>query len=792
MGQPHTRFPLRDALFLHASPSRLAGGVLITTLLLAPQYAAACSIDAIRYAATSNRVYIEKPTECTLTDLKAKVKDFVLKEVEPGVWELYTNLFVTQGGTLTMNSRASGGDVDVLRLKSNPGTDSIVHLEINYGQLNVDGIQITSWDTNTQSPDTDIEDGRAYIKARSFKDKITGDARESTINIANSELMNLGYKFNESYGLALKVKAKRTEQYLFDEIDIFGSLINNKIHDNYMGFYSWGAYGLQIRDNEVYNNVLYGIDPHDHSDSLVIDGNHVHDNGSHGIICSTDCKDLQITNNLVENNRHGIMLHQNVTDSYIAHNTLRGNREVGIALYNSHNNVIEDNTSYGNTDGIRLSSGSSDNEIKGNSVDQNTRYSLYMYQGSNIPEDTDGRNKRNRFVDNIIGNAARPVQFRESDNSVLDGNTFLSPASIILKNSPGTEVLAGNEYPDSSTISSDTDFRLGLDEGQRITVIHPDNELFKASAPFNTRSYPGIANLGETRLPLYNPAGNGAVDLMLEEQRIKVVPDNNYIRAQAVSDSNGVKGVEVKSTFDDQEITLTFAALKPDTAYDIIRVRPAPFSAEAPRPVIHDFSDHSGRITATLPLHKAPLKLEFYAVESSAQGPEYVATSLRDSHVRHGNYSKENYGDATAMAIKTDPYTEENTRIAYITFDLSQVDDFSKATVSLKARLHIEGSIELGIFGVLDEQWREENINWDNRPALGGALGTAVIDATQYKPFDMDLSSYFQAQKALGKKYTSIALVSNTPSHAIMYVQAKNWDSYAAGEFSGPLLSIEH
>ncbi len=779
----------------HISPKRLPAirfaliGSLTLTALAIPQLSFACAPDAIRYAATSNRVYIEKPVECTLTDLAAKVKKFVLNEVEPGVWEIYTNLFVTNGGTLNLVSRAKGGDVDVLRLKSNPGVDAIIHMEINYGQLNVDGIQITSWDTLAQAPDNAIEDGRAYIKARSFKDKYTGEIKESTVNILNSELMNLGYQANESYGLALKVKAKRDEQYLFDEIDIFGSLINNNIHHNYMGFYSWGAYGLEIRDNEVHNNILYGIDPHDHSDSLVIENNYVHDNGSHGIICSTDCKDLVIRNNLVERNRHGIMLHQNVTQSLVEGNTLRDNREVGVALYNSHNNLIENNISTGNTDGIRLSSGSSDNRVSNNFVEGNTRYSLYMYQGSSLPPDTDGRNRRNVFASNTLGANAAPVKIRSSDATRFEDNTFISPLEMILKDTRQSAFAADNLYPAGSSISSDSNFQLGLAPLQSLTVVHPDNELFLGGAPFNTRSYPSIAKTNETRLHLRNPSPLEDVNVLMDEQRIKVTPNENYLRAQPVSNkAYPGKGVELRSAFLDQESRLEFAALQPNTYYDLVRIHPN--SAEAAHPIIHQRSNSSGRLTVNVPLHKSGYKLEFHLTQSAQQNGPYVANALRDSYVRDGSQSGNNFSNATQLAVKTDPYTRENTRIAYMSFDLSQLSSINQATLELQARLHIPGAVEVAVMAVEDSSWRETQITWDKRPALGETLGTSTVDSTSFSTKTLDLTSYLQAQKAQGKNIASVALVSNTPSHAIVYLQSKEWDSYGEGQYAGALLKV--
>ena len=89
--------------------------------------------------------------------------------------------------------------------------------------------------------------------------------------------MYLGFGDVESYGLSWRTEGSG------------GHITNSVIAHLYFGLYSFDVGGLTISDNEVRDNVLYGIDPHTGSHNLTIERNIVHDNGKHGIILAENC-----------------------------------------------------------------------------------------------------------------------------------------------------------------------------------------------------------------------------------------------------------------------------------------------------------------------------------------------------------------------------------------------------------------------------------------------------------------------------------------------------------------------
>ena len=407
--------------------------VLGLTAVTAPVMAVCVKTDT-RFAASSNTLYIEKPVTCTLTQLAAFLKTTVLELVDPvqRIWLLKADLRITGGGSLILHGTAIGGDVNQLRLLSANSPVSYVRINPRWGVLDIRSTHILSWDPAVNGPDTNSHNGRAYIHAESFIDTDGVTVRESRMDIVDSEIDHLGFYDAVSYGLVWKVIGDVSAvPDLYDRINVYGSLIRSYVHHNYMGYYSFGAYGIEISDSETAYNEAYGIDPHDDSDYLLITRNISHDNGSHGIICSRRCDHLTITDNEVYNNDHGIMLHREVVDTLVANNYVHHNRDNGIAVFESHRNTIRDNTVEYYIDGIRLSLGSHDNVVENNIVRHNIENGLYLYHGEDPPETTDGRPKDNVFRNNTVADNGRIMKVRDADRIQFVNNVFSGAASDI-------------------------------------------------------------------------------------------------------------------------------------------------------------------------------------------------------------------------------------------------------------------------------------------------------------------------------------------------------------------------
>ena len=398
-----------------------------------------CLKEQVRYATTSNRIYLENGAVCTLTQIKAVASasaQLTLVNSARGIWWLGSNIIVEDGSRLKLWGRSSGGDVETLRMKSdNDSSAGFVQIFAYGGNVDVRDTTIVSWDSDEAGPDTNYSNGRAFIRAVSFLDGST--ARESTLDITRSEIAYLGYNAAESYGLSWKVRG--STRGIYDLVEVYGDVTDSEIHHNYYGAYTFGAYGMEWSDNEIHSNVGYGLDPHDDSDRLVIERNHFHDNGNHGFIASKRCDGLTIRDNVSEGNAaNGFMLHRASDESVLRDNEAYDNVDSGFAIFDSHDNVLMDNIAMRNDKGIRFTVGSSGNVVTGGSYTSNATYGVYMTKGSDAPTINDGRPSSNTFAGATISeNGQYGVKMGYADASVFDGNTLCD-------NPKGVYVTAGD------------------------------------------------------------------------------------------------------------------------------------------------------------------------------------------------------------------------------------------------------------------------------------------------------------------------------------------------------------
>ena len=483
-------------------------GATIFLAIFPPKAGAAfpCGAANIRWAQSSNSVYVTGDVECTLTEIKqlgsTSIPLTVLDPVNK-IWFLGAKLFLREGAKLILHGSPMGGDVDELRLKSNNLLiNNFVIIQADWGTVDIDSTKITSWDENAGGPDTEYTQfKRAHIQVKS---RLGGDGvtpRESRMDIKNSDIGYLGYAGSEAYGLSWKVIGGN-----FVIVGVFGDVINSTIHHNYFGLYTFGAEAMTFRNNEVYQSVLYGIDPHDDSDDLTIDGNYAHNNGGHGIICSQRCNNLAITNNVSSyNGGNGIMLHRNTNDSLVENNTLHYNVDSGIAIFDSHGNTVRNNDAKHNKQGIRLSVGSSNNIVENNNFSENSKYGIYFYKGTDIPTSGDGRIKFNTFRNNTVNiNGSIAAKIQQADSNTFKNNEFTGNSSYVAEiqdsnsNTFEKNTLVGNTFNyyyaklnAVNTIKDSDSFAVKIgDVISSMTITDSANAILKNSKNLSTTVYP--------------------------------------------------------------------------------------------------------------------------------------------------------------------------------------------------------------------------------------------------------------------------------------------------------------
>jgi poly(beta-D-mannuronate) C5 epimerase len=301
----------------------------------------------------------------------------ILEELGDGEYLLNANLQVSDGITFEMTS-----DEDGLQYLKIGGANGII---VN-GRIEINGIIITSWDPQTESPVSQTDTGsipRAFINLRVSEGGF----------IENSEVAYLGYDAPPRRGIDL---GESTDGPSHDF-----AIRNSRIHDNWMGFYSAGAYNIIIDGNEFFGNIKYALDPHTSTHNMTISNNKVYNNRDIAVICSLDCYDIIFEGNEVFNNAgSGLMFSRATHDSIIRNNL----------IYNQ----------YGSAYPISISE-SQNNEIYGNDI-RNSTTGISVHNPLQLDED--GMSSGNRIYDNTFDDMQNGIRAVASSNNTFSNNIF--------------------------------------------------------------------------------------------------------------------------------------------------------------------------------------------------------------------------------------------------------------------------------------------------------------------------------------------------------------------------------
>lgn len=375
---------------------------------------------SITYDQPTNTIIISgRGKTVNLTDIRNSVGSDLVEEESPKVWLLNANLYVKSGTTLILDKE----EVTWLKLLSTK--DKFTYLRGLNTTFEMNGVKITSWDSSKNDYDRSLEDGRSYILVKDG----------SRMDIVNSELAYLGFPrafdpTTSPYGVSWRMSNGKLGTTL-----LTGDIENSKFHDNYFGAYTFGATGMVWRKNEFYNNIRYGLDPHDDSNGFLVEGNVFHNNGSHGLIFSKRCVDNVIIDNISYNNSlHGIMLHQNSNNNLIENNKLYDNND-GIAVWDSSYNIIRNNEITNNKRGIRANDVSIHNLVESNNISENKQYGIYTYEKAN----------KNIFRNNKLHNNDIAVYIKTSGNEISKNDIKNNRTGIYLLSSVTSNKILSNK-----------------------------------------------------------------------------------------------------------------------------------------------------------------------------------------------------------------------------------------------------------------------------------------------------------------------------------------------------------
>ncbi len=437
-----------------------------------------------------------------------------------GAWLLKASVLINR----TAKLEATKDTITWLRLES-PPIHAISLTAQRGGHLLIDGIKVTSWESAINAVDENIANGRAYLLA----------LEGGRMDILRSEVAYLGWESGEPSGLSWRKRLTFSDP----TTGATGRLEDSKIHHNYFGMYSYEAYGITILRNEVYDNLEYGIDPHDDSRNFEVAYNKVYRNGNHGIIFSRLCRDNVIHNNEVYDNAlHGIMLDRGTNNNVIRDNVVYNNKD-GIAIFQSSDNLIQNNYVHNNARGMRINATydlddvydglSANNRIEGNRIEDNSEHGIYLY----------ARADRNLIINNtILRSGVNGVYIKSGGNRLennvirngvtgvtISGGEYLNdpPAALDPLDPPGN-----NNVVISTTVASNSGIGIRImgGSGNRIGSLQPNE-------PGNRIESNGIDGVS------IGDIANGAIST--DNQVLKNTIRNNQRHGIAIKDVTSVR-----------------------------------------------------------------------------------------------------------------------------------------------------------------------------------------------------------------------------------------------------------
>jgi unsaturated chondroitin disaccharide hydrolase len=157
-------------------------------------------------------------------------------------------------------------------------------------------------------------------------------------------------------------------------------------------------------------------------------------------------------------------------------------------------------------------------------------------------------------------------------------------------------------------------------------------------------------------------------------------------------------------------------------------------------------------------------------IENDGKGGANVLAPVDDAYVRDGTYADTNFGGTNDIIVKRSSgpgYTREG----YLTFDLSNEDAIVGGRLRLYGRLTAttNASLVTQVFpATAGTNWSQSTLTWNTRPAAGTwPLGSITVTGTTARWYEIDVTSYLQAEKAAGRNRVTFVLRNSTDSDAM-------------------------
>lgn len=350
-------------------------------------------------------------------DLARRLSRDQFAEVEPGVYLARLPIVIRHGATLHIDKETKD-----FRLSEDRGS-----FLVNDGKLFITDSRVTGWRESTKGP-------ASFRTGNQFRPFLVSWGGTETY-ISGSVVASLGYAKSKSYGVSLSQYSPNMDLKMQRDKPT-GWVINSAFSDLWFGFYCYEAEDVVLRGNTYHDNIVYGIDPHDHSRRLIIAENVVYGTKKkHGIIVSREVNDSwMFRNKSYHNHLSGIVIDRSSINNVIAYNDVYANESNGITIYESSNNLIWENRITGNRRHGVLLRNSVQTRLYGNEIAANGLAGIYGatkdLRGTSRDIKLDPFDPRVSMIivgGRLLGNGTSPLKIEMPQSATLYDIELLTP-----------------------------------------------------------------------------------------------------------------------------------------------------------------------------------------------------------------------------------------------------------------------------------------------------------------------------------------------------------------------------
>ncbi|MCO5968887.1 right-handed parallel beta-helix repeat-containing protein [Actinoallomurus soli] len=368
----------------------------------------------------------------TITDL-VRYGGRYFRRLHDGSYLLSAHLFVADGAKLTLQSN---GRPLTIRMGSVPGAFSSI---VGFGgTITIKGtaqapVRIMSWNVRTRQPDTQVNDGRAYIRAIGgafrmsyaqvsdlgfWSGRTGGISLTGTERPANAARHLTKTQRHEAKARRLSGKKDETKAVGPGDVEVSpagpdgpggtashvpaaglvtGAVEHSRITGDAYGIFVSGSTQTQINDDRVENSLAHGILLHRYTKDASVQNTTVTGSGGDGFVLSRATEGVRITGSTSERNHgNGYTLNgsplalgpsasgespQPYGNSSVNGSTARDNGHYGIEVLGGNRLAVQTSKVIGSDMGIVVRSAATNVQISGNQLSGQRRQGIALREG---------------------------------------------------------------------------------------------------------------------------------------------------------------------------------------------------------------------------------------------------------------------------------------------------------------------------------------------------------------------------------------------------------------------------